>query len=424
MKTAFVKTLAVTALAVAAAVPAAAQFDVLFDVSTADGAAAAPPSLTAGAGQAVTVRLNAVKTVANNRRVGDLQIRVFYNTSQINDAIAPVVTVPGLHTAYAAVISSASTADGSNLDGNAETNAYRTLLVSFNPTNAPLDFGSGVVGDQAPVVAVTFTTAAGFDPAVDSLSFGTTADPAFPSGYRNATPVPAPTYAVNAVTADTASFVSYAIGADADGDGRVDAANEDEFPADPQTSNYMWDTDSDGISDGRELLAVADGGTGTDPNNEDSDADGVIDGVELRLRAAGAVDGAANLYDPAVANASITDADADGLPDAVDPNTALTNTDDLGGTDAAGDAFEYASGTDAASDLSFPGVGDVDGDLLVGLADVLTMYDYATSVSPLSSVPVARNGNVTPGSFADAFIGFPDVLAVYDYATFATAQAR
>lgn len=424
MKTAFVKTLAVTALAVAAAVPAAAQFDVLFDVGTANGAAAAPPSLTAGAGQTVTVRLNAVKTVANTRRVGDLQIRVFYSSTQINDAIAPTVTVPGFHTAYAAVISSASTADGSNLDGNAETNRYRTLLVSFNPTNAPLDFGAGVIGDQAPVVAVTFTTAAGFDPSVDSLSFGTTADPAFPSGYRNATPTPGPTYATNAVTADTASFVSYAIAADADGDGRVNAVNEDEFPGGAQTSNYMWDTDSDGIADGRELLAVADGGTGTDPNNEDSDGDGIIDGVELRLRAAGVADASAAVFNPAVAN-NVTglDTDGDGLINSVDPGVG-NNFDDAGGTDAVSDAFEYASGTDANSDTSFPGVGDLDGSNNVDITDLLIGLDYASSAIVIGDVPVANNGNISPGVFGDPLISITDVLLILDYASVATTSVR
>lgn len=423
MKSAFFKTLAVTALAVAAAVPAAAQFDVLFDIGAASGAAAAAPSLTAGAGQSVPVRIYAVKTVANNRRVGDLQIRLFYNTSQINDAVAPVVSVPGLHTAYAAVVSTASTADGSNLDGNAETNRYRTLLVSYNPTNAPLDFGAGAIGDQVNMVTVTFQTAAGFDPAVDSLSFGTTPDPAFPSGYRNSTPTPGPVYATNAVTADTTTFVSYNIATDADGDGRLDSA-EDEFPAAPQTSNYMWDTDSDGIADGRELLALADGGTGTDPNNEDTDGDGIIDWAELRLRAAGLTDNGALLYSATVVN-TYTDADSDGLPDVagVDPGVG-TNFDDAGGTDAASDAFEYASGTNAASDASVAQVGDLDVDGLVTFADVFAMYDYVTAATTLSATPNPRNGNLTPGSFADPVISFTDVFAAFDYVSAASPAAR
>ncbi len=143
------------------------------------------------------------------------------------------------------------------------------------------------------------------------------------------------------------------------------------------------DTDADGWSDARELLA-----TGTDPSLADTDGDGLADPDELAagtdaLRADtdgdGAPDGAevcpldaTNDPDadgtcqevdncPSLANASQADADADGAGDACDP---------CFGTGADGDGDGFCDDRDTCVLVADPAQADLDGDGTGNLCDV------------------------------------------------------
>lgn len=416
--------LAALGLSAAMAVPAAAQYSLLLDYSSPDGSAqAAPPQ---GPNTPFSVRINAVRTsAATNAVVGDMQFRFHYDNTKV-DSSGLTATTAGSSSFYAAAVSAAPTASNA-VPG---TTQYRTVLVSADPTDAPLSFAVGTnrgiaVGDIAPIAAVGLETTAGFPLDVTTQTvFGVTADPTFPEIARAELGL---VYtAVAGLTVD-ASFLSYDPATDKDGDGRPDSEEGDfvlTFPIDPDgTNSLLFDTDADGISDGLEQLLSLDG------LNTDTDGDGVIDGVELILMQAGTTDNNGNIFDPAVANV-YTDTLGDGLPDqyglVANPGANPdTNVDGDFGVDAASNAYEVAAGSDPLDSASQAVIGDVDGSGGVDLIDALTIIDFAgfvPGVDPYAaSFPYPTRAKVNVG---DPSISIIDGLVVLDYAGFVSDQVR
>jgi hypothetical protein len=401
--------LAALGMAAAVAVPADASYSLLLDYSSPDGLAqAAPPQ---GEGTPFWVRINAVRTEATDAVVGDLQFRFHYDSSKVDDSGLNAVTA-GSSSFYAAAVSAAATADNSV----AGTDSRRTVLVSADPTDAPLSFAVGTnrgvaVGDIAPIAAVGLATAAGFPIDVtEATAFGVTADPNFPQIARSEL---AGVYTdVAGLTIDVTTFLSYDPAVDKDGDGRLDADNEGDFvlsfPTVGDGTNVLaFDTSVSGISDGLSVML------GLDPTLADNDGDGIIDGVELQLMQAGEVDDNGDLYDPAVANV-YTDSLGDGLPDSLGVVAGGGNPDsnvdsDFGG-DPHGNAYEVAVGSDPQDSLSNAVLGDVDADGVVGFTDFSAIAGYGaflnTPYSPEFPYPTRAKINTatTDISAADGFL--------------------
>jgi hypothetical protein len=413
--------LAALGLSAAMAVPAAAQYSLLLDYSSPDGSAqAAPPQ---GPNAAFFVRINAVRTsAATNAVVGDMQFRFHYDNTKVDSSGLTAVTA-GSSAFYAAAVSAAPTASV-DVPG---TTQYRTVLVSADPTDAPLSFAVGTnrgiaVGDIAPIAAVGLETTAGFPIDVTTQTvFGVTADPTFPEIARAELGL---VYtAVAGLTVD-ASFLSYDPATDKDGDGRPDSEEGDfvlNFPANPDgTNSYLFDTDADGLSDGLEQLL------GLDGLDADSDGDGILDGVELILMQAGSVDNNTNIYDPAVANV-YTDTLGDGLPDSVGvvaaPGNPDTNVDSDFGLDGASNAYEVATGYDPADSLSFAPLGDVNNDAFLDLGDALPILDFGAGLVAAYSgtLPFTTRAGVSSG---DPAIGLDDALPILDYSGGLADQIR
>jgi len=149
---------------------------------------------------------------------------------------------------------------------------------------------------------------------------------------------------------------------DTDGDGYDDGVEVNEYGTDPtdpdSVPNETADSDNDGLTDSREEEL------GTDPNDAHTDSDGLSDGLEVLELGT----------DP-----TKTDTDGDGLDDAAeirqydtDPTDADTDSD--GVTDRA-ELAEY--GTDPTS-------ADTDGD---GYADAVEIREYGTDPTDPESVP-------------------------------------
>jgi len=147
------------------------------------------------------------------------------------------------------------------------------------------------------------------------------------------------------------------------------------------TNPFLWDSDSDGLSDGAEINRVA---GATDPLNVDTDDDGMGDGWEEvngldPLDPADAAtdldgDGLSNLEESTLrTNPNNVDTDGDGMEDGYEVEH---NLDPLDAADALSDAdndglvngVENILGTD-------PNLSDTDGD---GLSDGREVNDYGT----------------------------------------------
>lgn len=419
--------LAIAALGLSAAltVPAAAAYDIVLDYSSPDGSAqAAPPQ---GPNTPFYIRINAVRADdATDAVVGDMQFRFHYDNSKVDSSSLTAVTA-GSSSFYAAAVSAAPTASV-DVPG---TSQYRTVLVSADPTDAPLSFSVGTnrgiaVGDIAPIAAIGVQTSGSFPLDVTTPTvFGVTADPTFPEIARSELGL---VYtAVPGITVDATTFLSYDPATDKDGDGRLDSEEGDfvlTFPVDPDgTNSLLFDTDADGISDGLEQLL------GLDGLNTDTDGDGIIDGAELVLMQAGTTDNSGNIFDPAVANV-FTDTLGDGLPDqyglVANPGANPdTNVDGDFGVDAASNAYEVAAGSDPLDSASQSVIGDVDGSGGVDLIDALTIIDFAgfvPGITPYTSTfPYPTRAKVNVG---DPSISIIDGLVVLDYAGFVSDQVR
>jgi hypothetical protein len=415
--------LAALGMAAAVAMPADASYSLLLDYSSPDGLAqAAPPQ---GEGTPFWVRINAVRTEATDAVVGDLQFRFHYDSSKVDDSGLNAVTA-GSSSFYAAAVSAAATADNSV----AGTDSRRTVLVSADPTDAPLSFAVGTnrgvaVGDIAPIAAVGLATAAGFPIDVtEATAFGVSADPDFPQIARSEL---AGVYTdVAGLTIDVTTFLSYDPAVDKDGDGRADTAEGDfidTLPPDASGTNVLlFDSSADGISDGLKVLL------GLDPVSDDTDGDGIIDGVELRLMQAGAVDNDGNLFDPAVANV-YTSTLGDGVPDVVGVVGVIgnpdSNVDSDSGTDGASNAYEVATGYDPMDSTSFPPIGDVNGDGVADLTDVLAILGYSlqqAGFSPYANdFPLPTNAGPDP---SDLSVSLGDVFEILNYSLQITDQIR
>lgn len=154
------------------------------------------------------------------------------------------------------------------------------------------------------------------------------------------------------------------------------------------------DSDGDGLADAVESSAPP-AGTGTNPADADTDNDGWDDGTEVRLG-----------YDPNDVNDpnglpayDSSDADFDSLPRTyelsvgTDPNDADTDNDRIR------DDYEILVGTDPLNVLSFPALGDANGDNTVDNVDpvriLAAFLDRETlDNTNLSQVDVNRDGVV------------------------------
>ncbi len=416
--------LAALGLSAALAVPAAAQYSLLLDYSSPDGSAqAAPPQ---GPNAPFFVRINAVRTsAATDAVVGDMQFRFHYDNNKVDSSSLTAVTA-GSSAFYAAAVSAVPTASG-DVPG---TTQYRTVLVSADPTDAPLSFSVGTnrgiaVGDIAPIAAVGLETTASFPIDVTGTTvFGVTADPTFPEVARAELGL---VYtAVASLTVDTATFLSYNPSTDKDGDGRVDTEEGDfvfTFPPDVDGTNVLlYDTDADGISDGLEQLL------GLDGLNADSDGDLIIDGVELILLQAGLTDDNGNIFDPVVANV-YTDSLGDGLPDSLGvvaiPGNPDTNVDSDFGIDGLSNAYEVAVGSDPSDSSSIGALGDATGDGVSDISDVIAILSYSLQLPGFDpytvDFPFPANSGIDA---ADASVSLGDALAILDYSLQLTDQIR
>jgi FtsP/CotA-like multicopper oxidase with cupredoxin domain len=178
-------------------------------------------------------------------------------------------------------------------------------------------------------------------------------------------------------------FLAFSAGADADGDGVLDAV--DNCPADANPGQE--DADGDGIGDACDPLTDSDGDGVADaadncpatpnPGQEDADIDGIGDACDPDFDGDG--DGVPDLTDncPATPNPGQEDSDGDGIGDACDPlndtdgdlvadaldNCPLTpNADQIDGDgDGVGDACDNCPDTPNAdqADADGNGIGDV-----------------------------------------------------------------
>lgn len=416
--------LAALGMAAAVAVPADAQYSLLLDYSSPDGMAqAAPPQ---GPETPFWVRINAVRTEAGtNAVVGDMQFRFHYDSSKVDSSGLTAVTA-GSSTFYAAAVSAASTADNSV----AGTDARRTVLVSADPTDAPLSFAVGTnrgvaVGDIAPIAAVGLQTSNSFPIDVtEATVFGVSADPDFPQISR-AELLGVYSDVDGTFNVDATTFLSYDPAVDKDGDGRADLDNEGDFllsfpTVADGTNSLIYDTSADGISDGLMVML------GLDPTTDDDDADGIINGVELQLMQMGMLDDSGNLFDPAVANV-YTDTLGDGLPDSLGVvaggGNPDTNVDGDFGIDGLSNEYEVATGYDPMDSNSQPALGDVNGDGQKDLVDALAILDFAAFVSTpyTASFPLPTNAGI---EISDPSIGLTDALPILDYAAFLADEIR
>jgi hypothetical protein len=417
--------LAALGLSAALVVPAEAQYSLLLDYSSPDGSAqAAPPQ---GPEAPFWVRINAVRTDdSSNAVVGDMQFRFHYDGDKV-DSSGLSAAIPLSTSAYAAAVSANPTMSGDV----AGTDRYRTVLLSYDPTDAPLSFAVGTnrgvkVGDISPIAVVGLQTSNSFPIDVtEATGFGVSVDPDFPQIARAEL---GGTYSDvdGTFDVDLTTFLSYDPAVDKAGDGRPDTEEGDFLntfpPGADGTNSLLFDSSSNGISDGLALML------GLDPVAVSTSGDGLLDGVALVLMQAGIVDDNGDLFDPAEVNV-YTDTLGDGLPDQYGITENLTGNPDTNidaefGTDPASNEYEVATGFDPQDSSSFPPVGDVDGDGAITVIDALTVLDFAGfgPVVPYSSgFPFPSRAKTAPG---DPSLSVLDALSILDYAGFASDQVR
>jgi hypothetical protein len=164
----------------------------------------------------------------------------------------------------------------------------------------------------------------------------------------------------------------FRVGPDWDNDGIADD-NEAFPPALGESNMYLVDSDGDGLLDSEEDIN-RDGSRGlleTGTRNKDSDSDGLEDGLEVLVLSTDPLDP----NDPV----SYTDADADGVPDSIDPDNA---TEDADG-DTYTDCYELEYGTDPDNPADKPSLGDLNdsatvtnSDWVIGRRLTLGIFDW------------------------------------------------
>lgn len=190
---------------------------------------------------------------------------------------------------------------------------------------------------------------------------------------------------------------------DADQDGVPDV--NEVFPAPLAGETNMWlpDSDGDGLSDGQE---DANKNGHHDPGEtmarvRDTDGDRAIDGIEVLVLQT-------NPLNPAVPS-NVVDADADELPDNVDPNPANRDSDG----DRYTDGYEASHlGLAAASNSALvPTLGDVNRDTFVSNLDGFMALTVFLGVSNPSLFPGIGDADVN----RDAMITNIDALIIQTY---------
>ncbi len=171
---------------------------------------------------------------------------------------------------------------------------------------------------------------------------------------------------------------SATVTADADVDGFTNL-QEYLLGSDPNTDNAdMTDTDGDGVPDAVETAS------GTDPNTydlfEDPDNDGLTNGEEYLMATNASVD-----------NSTMTDSDADGIPDIVEAIAGLSgdNSATDGDSDGITDLVEYKNGTLYVSNSA---LDDSDSD---GLPDI---WEMANGLDPLKDDSAAYTDSYNAGA--------------------------
>lgn len=134
-----------------------------------------------------------------------------------------------------------------------------------------------------------------------------------------------------------------------------------------RTNALLIDSDGDGLNDATETTL------GTNPRDEDSDNDGWWDGLEVAFPATFP-------NGPLVADVGLPDADADGVPNSIDPDSGSSDADG----DLLSDEYELGNG------LATLGDANNDGNLLVD--DVTSIGNYGSGAS--TSITAYANGDV------------------------------
>jgi hypothetical protein len=190
---------------------------------------------------------------------------------------------------------------------------------------------------------------------------------------------------------------------DQDGDGRPDTCETTDpallsAPGSQSTNRLLVDSDLDGAADGTEDKSACMGFdlAGSNPRLRDSDGDGWMDGLEHRFP---------GIFPngPLVADTGLADSDADGLPDSLD----LGLGNDFDG-DGFLDSYERAVGSSMIQASSRPRLGDVTGDLVTDVSDVLALANASAGLAPLA-VPGRADLN------GDAVVDVRDVLAAANF---------